>query len=144
MVTAYYLLHIVLFAINDIKHFKQCLLIECFIHVLSTGKFVAISILPADEMNSLTSEIKLWHKHRKSFKLAFSLAMCFGVMVLLATLTFALLWYAPDDYFPSLIQIDHYAKEGSLSYNVHMNLQVTNLLLMTVGNLFYTICTLYL
>ncbi len=80
-------------------------------------------------MVNLTSEIKLWNKNRRNFRLVFAIAMICGLVLFLGTVMLTFVWYGSFGSFYS----NTYARPGSLYFNLHMNGQVTNLILMAVG-----------
>ncbi|ODN00240.1 hypothetical protein Ocin01_06435 [Orchesella cincta] len=98
-----------------------------------TEQLTAIPVLPADEMDSLTSEIKLWYKTRRTLKCVFFCAMLCGLSVFTASIVFALYWYAepPPASWSALYRI------GSKPYNVHMCGQLANMSLMVIGMLVF-------
>ncbi|CAL8110479.1 unnamed protein product [Orchesella dallaii] len=97
-----------------------------------TEQLTAIPVLPADEMDTLASEIQLWYKTRRTLKFVFSCALLCGLIVLAISIFFATYWYL-ESPGPSSIM----PRNGSTYYNIHMCGQMANMPLMVVGMLVF-------
>lgn len=104
---------------------------------------MAIPILPADEMDTLTSEIKQWNQNRRFFHITVGFVMLCQLALLAGTAVLNYWWYEDRFIPPNSSEISASTSETSyMHYTTHGCGQIVNLCLMSFGKILFESCNL--